>query len=160
MKKLIITLISLCIALSANAQFYVGGGLRFSSNAESDLTTFSFTPELGYNLSDSFAVGSAFVFSSRSVDNYSTGTISFKPYLRYTFAELGIVRFFIDGAVTLTKPKNGDGSWEIGAYPGIAIPVNGRLCFVAHMGQLSYNSSSVFTLGVDNSVSAGLFFNF
>ena len=160
MKRVIITLIALCIALSANAQFYVGGGFKFSSNADAELTTFSFSPEFGYNLNDSFAVGLAFGSSFRRVNDYSSSTISFKPYVRYTFAELGIVRLFVDGAVALSKTKNADGAWEIGAYPGIAIPVGERLSFVAHMGQLSFNSSSVFTLGLDNTVSAGLFFHF
>lgn len=160
MKKFILTAIILCAALTANAQFYLGGGVRFVNNGNTDVTTFSFAPELGYNLSDQVALGAAFGISARNTNAGNTNTFSFKPYVRYTFAEIGIARFFIDGALTLAKPSNHDGTWEIGVYPGIALPLNERLSFVAHLGELSYNSGSVFTLGLENTVSTGIYYSF
>lgn len=160
MKRLIITLVVFCVAFSAHAQFYAGGGFRIANNFDAPGSIFSLEPEIGYNLSDKLAVGGAFgLFSSRIGDNRSS-SFSFQPYARYTFASIGILNFFVDGAVKLTTHKGGGGAWEFGAYPGIAIPLDGRFSFVAHMGQLSFSSDSVFTLGLDNSVSAGLFFHF
>lgn len=160
MKRILITLVTLCVALTANAQFYLGGSFRAVNNTDAPSSSFSFAPELGYNINESFSIGSGFGFYTSRTGDHRSSSFSFSPYARYTFAELGPINFFIDGAVKLTTRKGGDGSWEIGLYPGIALPLTDSFSFVAHMGQLSFNSASVFTLGLDNAVSAGLYFHF
>lgn len=160
MKKLIITLVTLCVAFTAHAQFYVGGGFGLVTNADTRSSTFNFSPELGYNLSDTFAVGGALGYITNRTGDYTHSYFSIRPYVRYTFAEVGPLNFFIDGAIELTTYRGGDGSWEIGVYPGVALPLNDRFSLVAHIGELSFNSGSTFTLALDNTLSAGLYYHF
>ena len=61
MKKLIIVIAIAIISFSANAQIYVGGSINLSASSK---TSFIFTPEVGYNLNDSWAAGAALAFSS------------------------------------------------------------------------------------------------
>ena len=58
------------------------------------------------------------------------------------------------------KPKDYDGSWEIGLYPGIAAPISGKLSAVAHIGAIAYNSDTSFCIGLSNVASAGLYYSF
>lgn len=160
MKKVLITLIAAFAAISANAQFYVGGSFRFSSNPDADVSSFKLAPEIGYDINDAFSVGLAMALRTDSVAGYSARSTSFNPYVRYAFANVGGIRFFADGGLVLTTAKNSDGAWKIGIFPGFAIPVNDSFSFVAHLGELSFDSSSTFILGLDNSVSAGLYFHF
>lgn len=112
-------------AVSANAQWYVGGqlGLDFNkANKDADSQmTFSIAPEVGYNINENWAVGAQVGFSMANklkedgkitYDAHgfptgvtdptydATGTSFFiAPYARYTFAKSGNVSFFVDGGI-------------------------------------------------------------
>ena len=63
MKKIFMTLVAVCFAATMNAQVYVGGSLGFNAwssqeNAgDRSETTFKIMPEIGYNINDSWAIG-------------------------------------------------------------------------------------------------------
>ena len=62
MKKILMTMVAaLGLAISANAQVYVGGGFAVQGhdNGNDTYTTYKFLPEVGYNLNDKvrFSVG-------------------------------------------------------------------------------------------------------
>ena len=156
MKKLFIVLFAIMMATAAHAQFYAGGSLGFSSNGNSKSSVFSFQPEVGYVINDQFAVGATLELTAFTGGN----TIGFAPYARYNFLKIGKVSIFADGSFMFSKTKNADAVWEIGIYPGLSLPLNEKLSLVAHVGELSYNSGNVFTLGIDNTISTGLYYNF
>ena len=125
MKKIFMIAVMAVAAVSANAQWYIGGqlGLDFNKknkDADSQMT-FSIAPEVGYNINENWAIGAQIGFSMANkleedgkitydangiptgVTNPTydaTGTSFFvAPYARYTFAKSGNVSFFIDGGV-------------------------------------------------------------
>jgi len=175
MKKLFLTMIVACMTMAASAQVYLGGsvGLTGEKNGTTDKSTTYFTiaPEIGYNLSDSWAIGTKIAYYSKEdVSNQ----FAFAPYVRYTPWKLGQVSIFVDGGATIGfgKDKTIDKSftsWNIGVQPGIAVNLTEKLSFVAHFGQFGYGQTkykdikadSKYGFGLDlSSVSFGLFFNF
>ena len=161
MKKLVFTLIAISIAAIANAQIYAGGSLSLTTNSDAESTSVSISPEVGYTINQKFAIGAALGLYTQSYDGGgSTNVISIKPYVRYTILQAGPVSLFTDAAFMYMKPKDVDGSWEIGLYPGIAAPLSDKISAVAHLGALAYSSNSTFGIGLSNVASAGLYYNF
>ena len=67
MKKIFMMAVMAVAALSANAQVWLGGSfaLDFSKNtAKENMTSFEIAPEVGYNLSDKWAVAMALGFGT------------------------------------------------------------------------------------------------
>ena len=125
MKKLFITIAFVAAAMFANAQFFVGGGLGFTTEGgkvkstisgvtfESDAPkafTFEFVPTIGYMFNDNMGVGIdlGFGFSKEVTDNLTdpelgtykltekATTIAFAPFFRYVFAEIDNFKFYGD----------------------------------------------------------------
>lgn len=147
MKKLFLTLIAAVISLTASAQFYGGGEVGLWRNYDANETNFSLAPEIGYKLSDKWALGLQFEYAHMYEDGLKANGVAIAPYLRYGFAKLGIVTFFVDGGFGFgtVKVKDYDdsaNSWEIGFKPGLKVAVSKRLDFVAHMGFLGYRDSN------------------
>ena len=73
MKKIFMTLAAVCFAATMNAQVYVGGSLGFNAwssqeNAgDRSETTFKIMPEIGYNINDSWAIGTVIGYESNSL---------------------------------------------------------------------------------------------
>ena len=58
MKKMLVLLVVVMAALSAHAQeMYLGGGISLWRNTDLDKTSFSITPDVGYELSEQWALG-------------------------------------------------------------------------------------------------------
>ena len=60
MKKFLMTLVAAFgLAVSANAQTYVGGGFSIfgQDNGNTTVTTYKFIPEIGYNFNKDWAAG-------------------------------------------------------------------------------------------------------
>lgn len=59
MRKLFLLVVIVMAAISASAQegIYLGGGISLWRNNDLDKTSFSITPDVGYNLSEKWAVG-------------------------------------------------------------------------------------------------------
>lgn len=157
MKKLLVVLFAIMMATAVYGQkFYAGGSLGLASNSNSQTSSFSVMPELGYVINDKFSVGAELLLSAYTGGN----TIGFKPYARYNMLTIGKVTFFTDGAIAFSKAKNYDALWEIGLYPGIAFAIDKKLSLVGHVGALSYSSSNDLKLYLNNSIATGLFFHF
>ena len=126
MKKLFLTLVLAVATVAASAQVYVGGEVGLWRNSDANHTNFTLQPEVGYTLSKQWA-------------------IDVSPYARYTFAKFGPVNLFADGGFGFysVKPKNGSSvsAWEVGVKPGLAVNLNKKLSFVAHVGFLGYRDS-------------------
>ena len=142
MKKILVAAFALLIATGAFAQDYkwfVGGGVGFWSAKKSGekTTAFAIAPEVGYNVSDKFAVAASLRFESvKTGDNKFSGFVV-NPYVRYTFAKTGILSAFIDGGASFGL-SDYEG-FEIGVKPGIAVAITERLSGVFHLGFVGYN---------------------
>lgn len=139
MKRVLVILALSLMALTAKAQIYVGGGFAASF---SSTCTASIFPEVGYNLDDNMAVGTALGI------HFGNGTaFSVDPYFRYYFVELGPARFFADGHFNFTVgPKYTDAndndytytSWGIGIRPGVSFDLGNNFTLITRLAQVGY----------------------
>jgi len=165
MKKSILTVIfAMAIIFSASAQehkWFIGGEVGFWSGKQTydfskvllthydyDLDFYPYynvtttqiivAPEIGYNITDKFAVAASLGYLHTKIKEYDNKVDGFiiSPYVRYTFLKSGIVSAFIDGGATfgLSDFKG----FEIGINPGIAVALTNRFSAVAHLGFLGY----------------------
>jgi len=150
MKKLVLLLFVACVTLSANAQFYVGGSTVLWYNGDTEMTTFSLLPEVGYVMNDKWSFGTEIGFEHGSVlvDDFGFATamkansVIVGPYARFTYFKKGMVGLFVDGGLdyAFTKIKDGNSSHgvQLGLKPGIALGLNDRLSLVAKFGFVGF----------------------
>ena len=184
MKKIVMTLAAVAVAATMNAQTYIGGGIGFQTSKQGDNKTTLITvmPEIGYNLDENWAVGIGlgYGYSKNSVEkngietSIKTDVFEIAPYARYTFAKFDKVNLFVDGGLDYTHTKSGDvknNTFGIGLKPGVAVNLNSKLSFVAHVGFLGYVNSkddydgakakNTFGFSLDGSdLNFGLYYNF
>lgn len=184
MKKIMMTLAAVAVAATMNAQVYLGGGIGLGTTSyDGDSETFfKIIPEIGYNLDENWAVGLTIGYGEttskvknaagvRVTDKVKNFTIA--PYARYTFAKFDKVNLFVDGTVGYEYNKIGEvkiNSFSIGFKPGVAVNLNEKLSFVAHVGFLGYENEKVKgddkstnSFGFDlsgNNLSFGVYYNF
>ena len=153
-------LASIVMAMSVNAQIYVGGGIgvtSISGDNTSDVTTFKFVPEIGYTFDEDWAAGVAFGWEGSNKGGAKT--LSFNPYIRYTIISGKVVSAFIDGSVEYAHKYNAgydDDLLGIGLKPGLAVKLNEKISVVTHIGFIGYehwknnhSKNSVNSWGVD-----------
>ena len=180
MKKLFSLIAVAFVAMSVNAQVYVGGSLGINAwssqkNAgDRSETTFTILPEVGYNLNDEWAVGTVIGYVSDKwvgVNGISESAFTFNPYARYTYLKAGKVSLFVDGGVDFTTASKAD--WNelaIGLKPGLAVSLSDNISFVSHLGFIGYDvlnpdgdDNNISKFGLDlsgNNLTFGLYFNF
>lgn len=178
MKKFLFTLAAAVITLTASAQVYVGGEVGFWRNWDDNHTTFTIKPEVGYTLSDNWAIGTTIGYAHNYKDGAKYNGFEVAPYARYTFVKFDAVSLFLDGGFGFQTYKvkvNGHSSdsqngWEVGIKPGVKVDLTEKLSFVAHVGFLGYRDSDddVSAFGEDgfgfsangNNLTFGLYYNF
>lgn len=125
MKKFLMTLVAaFAVAMSANAQVYVGGGFGINGvdNGNTTVTTYKFIPEVGYNFNENWAAGVAFGWEGASKGG--TKTLEVNPYARFTFVHTKYVNLFVDGGFGYKHTYNNRNDadlWAVGARPGVAV---------------------------------------
>jgi hypothetical protein len=176
MKKILMTLVAVAMATTMNAQWYVGGtvGYNYTKDKNTDVksNTFVITPELGYNLNEKWAVGMKIGYAYNKVDDAKSNEFVVNPYARYTFVKLDKVNFFVDGGFEYNYVKVEDDSangFGISFKPGVAVNLNEKVSFVAHVGNFGWSSAKAknaksvqsVDLGLNlTSVDFGLYYNF
>ena len=183
MKKIFAVALVAMMTLTVNAQVYVGGGvgLLTSSYDGNSETYFSILPEIGYNINEDWAVGIAVGYGEAKSKVNVAGvkvtekvkTFQIAPYARYTFAKFDKVNLFVDGTVGYSHVDYAGAktnSFALGLKPGVAVNLNDKLSFVAHVGFLGYQndkvkgddkSTNTFGLNLDGSnLSFGVYYNF
>ena len=142
MKKIVFFLFATMLVASVKAQVYVGGTVGLWHNDDLDATFFKLEPEVGYNLSEKWAVGGVLAFAHGKTDGSKYNAFALAPYARYSYYENKIVRLFVDGGFGFStqKVKGADSvnGFEIGFKPGIAIKLNSKFSAVAKCGFLGY----------------------
>ena len=183
MKKIFAVALVAMMSMAANAQVYLGGGIGFqtSSYDGNSETYFTILPEIGYNLDENWAVGMTVGYGEARTKVDVLGvyvtdkvkTFQIAPYARYTFAKFSKVNLFVDGTVGY-KHEDYAGiktnTFAIGFKPGVAVNLNEKLSFVAHVGFLGYENDKVkdddkstnsFGIGLDGSnLNFGVYYNF
>ncbi|SFO52439.1 Outer membrane protein beta-barrel domain-containing protein [Prevotella sp. tf2-5] len=170
------TLVAVAMATTMNAQWYVGGtvGYNYTKDKNTDVksNTFVITPELGYNLNEKWAVGMKIGYAYNKVDDAKSNEFVVNPYARYTFVKLDKVNFFVDGGFEYNYVKVEDDSangFGISFKPGVAVNLNEKISFVAHVGNFGWSSAKAknaksvqsVDLGLNlASVDFGLYYNF
>lgn len=154
MKKIVLLMFVVCAALTANAQVYVGGSVGFWHNDDADATSYKIIPEIGYNLSDKWALGMEIGYY-HAEDGIFNGEImpetnffSVAPYARFIYYENGIVRLFLDGGFGFGTYKikdlgDSENGFEIGIKPGIAVKLNDRFSLISKIGFLGYRDEYI-----------------
>jgi hypothetical protein len=108
MKKVtLIMFIAVIGILSANAQFYLGGSLKFGTKTakpeggtKATESQFSIMPEAGYHLNQDLDLGLALGFNHvKDQNDVKTSKWAVSPYARYSFVEFG--RFSVWGQAAL-----------------------------------------------------------
>ncbi|MBO5678306.1 MAG: outer membrane beta-barrel protein [Bacteroidaceae bacterium] len=145
MKKIFTTMTLALVTVAMSAQVYVGGGFNAWRDADNNKTTAGISPEVGYKLSDKWALG----MGMDCQYSYDKGTdvyrVAAMPYVRYTAAWMGPVGIFADctGGVAIHKVNGGDSHtcWEAGIKPGVIVTLTPQLSFLAHTGFLGYRDA-------------------
>ena len=174
------TMVAAFAAVSMQAQVYIGGSVAIEAWSTQKLagdkseTVFKIMPEIGYNLTDKWAIGTVIGYQNdkvKGVNGMSESAFSIAPYARYTFSKLGKVNLFVDGGIGFTSASKAD--WTeiaIGFKPGLAVNLTDNLSFVSHIGFLGWdqfnpdgddNNISKFGLNLDSTnLTFGLYYNF
>ncbi len=143
-----------------SAQVWVGGHIAINHTDESmDLSdhtynTVTFAPTIGYDLNEKLALAASLVYShgSQSTETkigtmgVGTNSYTFEPFVRYSFAEMGQLRFFVDGGLIygITHSNGIKGNMlKAGAFitPGVSYSLNERISLVAGFGGVNYSHS-------------------
>ena len=152
MKKFLLLAIAAVMSIGASAQdskWYAGGQLTFGRTTESasgvKSTQVTVLPELGYNMTDNFAVGAQVGVQYRKSDGEEKTVFQVNPYARYTYYKFERVNLFVDGGVDLGIGR-ADGStavqYGIGFRPGVSFNINEKFSLVAHVGFLGYQGGN------------------
>ncbi|MDR3226250.1 MAG: porin family protein [Prevotellaceae bacterium] len=147
MKRIILSAVFImAIIVSANAQehkWFIGGAVGFDSKTNDDVKTKTFiiAPEIGYNLSNHFAIATSLKYAYISMKNGAVKSdvdgFEISPYIRYTFLKSGIVSAFVDANADFGL---GDiDGFAAGLKPGVSVALTDRFHAVAHVGFLGYN---------------------
>lgn len=162
-------------AVSANAQLWIGGEVGFNSttntikegsvSVDQNSKNFTIAPELGYNLSDKWAIAAKLGYEYSENDaniaafiadfdapsflrNINTNTFYINPYVRYTFVKVGNFSAFLDGGVAYgfshingtSDYLNNINLFKVSVNPGVAYALNPKVGLVAHIGDVSYKT--------------------
>lgn len=149
MKKFYSALVAMFIAVTASAQVYVGGQVGLWRNTDANHTSFNIAPEVGYNLSDKWAVGTEIGYVYDYSNGLKTNGVGIAPYARYTAAKFGPVSLIFDGGFGfLTCKYKYDGhesdsynAWKIGVTPGVKVSLAKNVDFIASLGFLGYRDN-------------------
>ncbi|HJH63134.1 MAG TPA: porin family protein [Bacteroides mediterraneensis] len=177
MRKLFLLVVIVMAAISASAQegVYLGGGISLWRNNDVDKTSFSITPDVGYNLSKQWAVGVELAYAHKGYDGeleVSSNAFALAPYARYSFYENKIVRLFLDMGFGFStyKAKHADSvnGFEIGVKPGLALKLNDHFSFITKVGFAGYRDDyyrdlegNGFGVGLDmENISIGIDYEF
>lgn len=144
MKKILLFVLVAVAAISMNAQdVYMAGNVSMWRNDDANTTSFKIAPEIGYNLSEEWSIGSEFGYMYDYVNKSKTNTFSVAPYARYSYYNNGSVRLFLDGgfgfSTTKVKGHDSENGYQIGLKPGIAVKLNDHFSVLAKVGFIGYN---------------------
>ena len=182
MKKILMTFAVAFVSIAASAQVYVGGSVGIASSKErggDNVTTYQVLPEIGYNINKDVAIGTIVGWGKGNPVNIEGETrnyLTVAPYARFNVVRTKYVDAFIDGGFGYTHYNHAHAvtssvdAWSVGLKPGIAVNLNKKVSFVAHVGFAGWKSkkydgaskdSHVWGVNLDgNNINFGVYYNF
>ena len=170
------------VAVAANAQVYVGGSVGIASSKNGggkNVTTYQVLPEIGYNINKDVAIGTVVGWGKGNpvnIEKENCNYFTIQPYARFNVVRTKYVDAFIDGGFGYTHYNHAHVAtpskdvWSVGLKPGIAVNLNKKVSFVAHVGFAGWKSekydgaskdSHVWGVSLDgNNVNFGVYYNF
>lgn len=150
MKKFLFMALIAVMTLGASAQnWYSGGQVTFGRTTQSvsglKTTQVTVLPEIGYNMTENFAIGSVLGVSYKKTGDQKLTVLKINPYARYTYFQNERIGLFLDGGVDFGIGRaNGHTAVEygIGLRPGVSLNITDRFSLVAHVGFLGYQSGN------------------
>ena len=160
MKKFFLVAAMAFFALGANAQWFVGGDVSIWSTKYDSNSLFSdqkrelewnVSPYVGYNLSDRWAILADLsigqTLNNGGYEGSHSLALKIGPFVRYTYASIGMVDFFLTGGFQYGLDRNYgksivDQSYNlfwVGIEPGVKLNLADRFALVAHIGALGYS---------------------
>jgi len=184
MKKFLLLAVVMFASLNASAQWYVGGSVGFGSvkpaGGDSE-AVFTILPEVGYQLTDKWAVGAIIGYhkgdgvftSSQTTENGMVANLAeefiLNPYARYSAISWKQVTVFFDGNLKFTSVIDSGTRFGIGVAPGLAVALTDHISFVTHLGFFGFDtfspkgggsSQTRFGLDFKNNCNFGVYYNF
>lgn len=187
MKKFFTLAFVAMLAMTANAQVFVGGEMGLSTNKTtvdgdklSSGTTFTLAPMIGYELDNEWAVAVRLGYGYDSNSTYTfgdvkltgtTNTFTINPFVRYKFVRKGNFFAYIDGGVKFSSVHNNGvddnlNQFRVGLNPGIGYKIAKNVSLTASLGDLSYAytwrdevKNNAFNLSLTDNVSFGVQFD-
>ena len=169
MRKIFMTLVALVMTVAANAQVFVGGEVGFWRNYEDNHTSFTVAPQVGYNITNKWAIGLEFDYDYNYYDGLKVNGVGAAPFARYTAAKAGPVSFLLDAgfAINTYKAKY-DGhesdsynAWQIGVTPGVKVSLTKSVDFIAALvGDHPYGEKGFGFHFNTNDLKFGVIYNF
>lgn len=184
MKKFVLAAVMAVVSfVSVQAQVRLGGSVSLWYNQDSEVTTYTLMPEIGYKLNDKFEVGTFVGFNGGALSDSNRKTafsFAFKPFVRYTFLRSGIFSMFCEGGFDIVtgnaseidggvKTFNNRTAFAIGFRPGIDVELTKNWSLESHLGFLGYSANEKHVFGAyhsgigftfANAVSLGLIYQF
>ena len=143
MKKILLVFAFAFIGIfTAQAQWYIGGGLK--ANFGKDVKTFTLAPDAGYCFENApLSLGCAVEYGgTRKIGEAFSHSLTVSPYLRYTICEIGErFSFFIDLTADIDALQLG--SFDIGLSPGVSFDLTERWSAEFSAGFLGYEWEKV-----------------
>lgn len=182
MKKILLLCFVALMAVTANAQYYVGGTLGAeydkvkTGGHSSDLTTLKLVPEFGYQIDKVISIGATFGLGYADDDDNELTQYEISPYIRATFAQAKSVKFFVEGALFLNHSKyefDGDdddafsyNTWGASVRPGFMVNVANNVNIIGRATMLQYGKAEKndvdikrWHIGIPNEVTIGILIN-
>lgn len=151
MKKIILVFAFVAVAISSNAQAWLGGnaGLSLLNSDGTTVVQLSAAPMFRYDINEKFAVGIEVADQFTTEDDYSTNTIAVSPFLRYNCCKVGSGRFFLQAGIAygFTSFEDFDETaktFAVGFNPGFSFPLSNRAEFEVSLGGISWANSSAY----------------
>lgn len=124
MKKTLLVILVFFAAMTAKAQWYVGG--RISAGFDESSNSLGFSPDFGYTFENvPIGIGLATsldFYQFKPADNrFALESLSLSPYVRYYFCEVKPISFFVDLVSDICV--YGDDGFDVGLAPGVSFNI-------------------------------------
>lgn len=144
-------------------------GFNYTKKGDAKTITFGLAPEVGYFVSDNWAIGLGVAFNYKSfkensdADNINTTGWGVNPYARYYACKADKFSFYLQGgfhyASNKVKDQDAKNQWGINIVPGVAYNLSEKFAINATFGKVGYNDydNDHTSFGIDLNMSTLLF---
>lgn len=146
MKKIMMTMAAMCMAVCASAQVYIGGSAALGGQKQGDGDSkmyYKLMPEIGYQFNKTWDAGLSVGYAGVEDGN---NAFVIAPYARYTFVNTKLVDLFLEGTMGYGH-IGGNGAdadmFEFGLKPGLKLNLSDHISFVTKVGFFGYEKNDL-----------------